>query len=295
MRRNNSWLVLALGLLLVPFLRAQTPQDSARKPFGWKIASPTATVYLVGSIHVAKPDLYPLHPAIEDAFSKAAVLGVEIDATNPAAAQALMSKALYPGAETIDSHIAREVVIQADDRLRRLGLSMAQLSKFKPWFIAETISIMELKRLGYTPENGIDVYFLQRAKGAKKIVELETADQQVGIFDGMNDKEQELFLLYTIKEVDDTREHAKEIFEAWQQGDAPRLEKFLTETSAKSPELLGIWQRLIDDRNKTMAAKIDEYLRSNDTHFIVVGSAHLVGEKGILNLLTKAGYKVEPL
>jgi uncharacterized protein YbaP (TraB family) len=290
MRRNSVWLAAAVFLLLLDVARA----DEA-KPFGWKVTSPGGTAYLVGSIHLAKPDLYPLHPAIEKAFEQSKALGVEIDATNPAAAQLLMTRALYPGGETIDAHLARDVLVQADERLRRLGLAMAQLSRFKAWFIAQTISVMELKRLGYSPEHGIDVYFLNKARGVKKIVELETAEQQVAIFDGMNDKQQELFLLETIKQVDDTQKHAQEIMEAWKLADTGRIETLMVKTSSDEPQLQGVWKMLIDDRNRTMTAKVEEYLRSGDTHFVVVGAAHLVGEKGMVSLLSKAGYKVEPL
>jgi hypothetical protein len=50
---------------------------------------------------------------------------------------------------------------------------------------------------------------------------------------------------------------------------------------------------MIDDRNDGMAKKIDGYLKTKDVHFVVAGAAHLMGEKGIVKLLEKAGYKVE--
>jgi uncharacterized protein YbaP (TraB family) len=36
-------------------------------------------------------------------------------------------------------------------------------------------------------------------------------------------------------------------------------------------------------------------LVGNETYFIVVGAAHLVGDNGLINLLTKKGYVVKQL
>jgi uncharacterized protein len=44
-----------------------------------------------------------------------------------------------------------------------------------------------------------------------------------------------------------------------------------------------------------MVAKIEGYLKSKTGYFVVVGAGHLVGEKGIITLLQKKGYKVEQL
>jgi uncharacterized protein YbaP (TraB family) len=41
-----------------------------------------------------------------------------------------------------------------------------------------------------------------------------------------------------------------------------------------------------------MAEKIKEYLSTNNTYFVVVGAAHLVGDKGIAKLMEKAGCSV---
>ena len=45
--------------------------------------------------------------------------------------------------------------------------------------------------------------------------------------------------------------------------------------------------KLFDDRNRQMAQKIDGYLATGQTHFIVVGAGHLVGETGLLKLLAR--------
>ena len=66
------------------------------------------------------------------------------------------------------------------------------------------------------------------------------------------------------------------------------IEKSLEE----HPELSPILDVIIFQRNMKMAEKIKGYLSTDDTYFVVVGAAHLVGGKGIVSLLEKAGYPV---
>jgi uncharacterized protein YbaP (TraB family) len=47
------------------------------------------------------------------------------------------------------------------------------------------------------------------------------------------------------------------------------------------------------DRNLNWLPKIEEYLITPKTEFVMVGTAHLIGEEGIIAQLKKLGYKVE--
>ena len=297
-------IVKRLYLLAAVFLFAFAPELSAQATnaagsgvFGWKIKSPTTTAYLVGSIHLAKPDLYPLDARLENAFggSSALVVEVDVDRQTEALAQQMMVKAAYPAGDRIDKHVSAEILKAADEELAKSGFGLAMFGQFKPWFVAQTVLLMELQRLGFSPTNGIDVYFLQKARGQKKILELETADSQIDMLNSFTDKEQEIFLLYTLKDLANTEKNINQILAAWKQGDAGGMEKILTESVKDMPELQSVYGKLIDNRNETMARTINGYLKTADTYFVVVGSAHLVGEKGLLNLLKKSGYSVEPL
>jgi uncharacterized protein len=44
-----------------------------------------------------------------------------------------------------------------------------------------------------------------------------------------------------------------------------------------------------------MVAKIEGFLKTGQTYFVVVGSGHLVGSKGIVNVLKEKGYMVQQL
>ena len=290
-----TWFAFSFAVTAQLFGQAASP--AVGKVFGWRVKSPSTTAYLVGSIHLAKPDLYPLNPRIESAFGDSGALVVEVDVTQQGGelVQQVMAKASYPPGEDITQHVSKEVLQRADTQLQKSGMGVPMFAQFKPWFLAQTVLLMELQRLGFSPTNGIDVYFLRKAKGQKKIMELETAASQIDLLNSFSDREQELFLLYTIKDIDNTEKNVNEILASWKQGDAQRMEKFLMASVNDMPELRAVYGKLVDDRNESMAKRIDGFLKTQGTYFIIVGSAHLVGEKGLLNLLKRAGYSVEPL
>jgi uncharacterized protein YbaP (TraB family) len=44
-----------------------------------------------------------------------------------------------------------------------------------------------------------------------------------------------------------------------------------------------------------MVSRIEEFLRSKETYFVIVGAGHLIGNKGIIEILRRKGYLVEQL
>ena len=63
----------------------------------------------------------------------------------------------------------------------------------------------------------------------------------------------------------------------------------------KYPELADQHRRMIDDRNRAMTVKITGMQSRGGTYFVVVGAAHLVGDKGIVALLEKRGQQPRQL
>jgi len=73
---------------------SETPSQE-QKSFLWKVQSRGNTVYLLGSIHLLRKEIYPLHRKIEEAFDRSAVLVVEADVNrlDPKVLQKLMETA----------------------------------------------------------------------------------------------------------------------------------------------------------------------------------------------------------
>src|SRR5512141_2753649 len=101
-----GFLVVFLGL----FSHAQQAQPDARRALLWKVTSPTATVYLLGSIHVVEKGMYPLAKPVEDAFAASKILAVEVNLrrfSKEELASMVQSRATYSDGSTISQHITK--------------------------------------------------------------------------------------------------------------------------------------------------------------------------------------------
>ena len=59
--------------------------------------------------------------------------------------------------------------------------------------------------------------------------------------------------------------------------------------------LSSIYEILIYDRNRKMVSKIEDFLKTKETYFVIVGAGHLIGGQGIVEILKAKGYTVEQL
>jgi len=293
--------MLALGVALTLFVSSALAGEKAvagQKSFLWEVRSKTATAYIIGSVHLATADIYPLPPKFEKSFDKASVLALEADpaqAKDEKLMQLMLSSALYPGNGTLREHLSRETYELAEHELAQLGLPMESFNRTRPWFLAMTLEILALQRLGFDPAYGIDVHFAGKAAGKKRIVELESFDYQIRLMNDFSDREQELFLLFTLKNLAMLKDGIEELMAAWRNGDTKSMEALVSRSLGESPELRPIFDKLIYRRNREMGGKVEKLLQGKETVCVIVGAGHLVGKEGIIDLLRGKGYSVEQM
>jgi uncharacterized protein YbaP (TraB family) len=154
---------------------------------------------------------------------------------------------------------------------------------------------MEILKLGLNPSYGIDMHFMNKASGKKKIVELESLEYQFDLLSGFDDDEQEAFLRYTLRDLHVLEQELQSMIDAWKSGDTETLESIVKKSTSGDFDMSSVYEKLITERNRNMVAKIEEYLEDDETYFIIVGAGHLVGEQGIIEILKDKGYSVKQL
>lgn len=296
---------LLLVLSLLVFTCAHAENDKA---FFWQVtpgndASDQTTVYLMGSIHFADKTFYPLRPEIVQAFDRSKYLAVELNVNelDQGEYNRLLSKeGIYTDGKTIKDVVSDETWQQLRQQLQQLNISYDAVKIYKPGVLVLTMTAIQVMQMGLDPQLGIDVHFLTKAsqQPVKQIIELESLQQQLGLF--INIPDGDLLLKETLHSMDEAESQMVEMVRYWKNGDEAYMSKLLFEDTLNDyPAFVAIYEDLFYARNQKMVSKIEDMLQQESavktSYFVVVGSGHLVGSKGIVNALREKGYKVDRL
>ena len=262
----------------------------------WKATTGQGVVYLVGSVHMLTKDYYPLAPALDAAFKDSDLLVEEVDLAemlSPNTQFSLLARGMLPAGQTLDTVVSPATLALVNARVGNLGMPLAALQQFKPWFLAMTLMAVEWQKAGFDAELGLDKHFYDRAKVDGKAVQgLETTDYQISRFDGMTRSQQDHFLAESLKDLDTETASVNKVADAWKAGDAPTVERFVLQDLKDDPEM---YQRLLVERNRNWLPKLVALFARPGHAFVVVGAAHLVGPDGLLAMLKAKGIRVEQL
>jgi uncharacterized protein YbaP (TraB family) len=290
-----KWLWL-LALTTVGHLTAQ-PATAPRNTHPlWEARGKSNSVYLLGSIHFAKDDFYPLAKPIEQAYERSSIIVFEanLGEMKSMETQATMLKAgMCPPGETLSQQVGKETYSALQSRLKNTGVDPSLLDPMKPWLASVTVVALELQKLGFNPGQGIDEHFYSRAKADKKEIRgLETVDFQISLFADLSREDSEFLLKSMLEDAARFPKIFADVIEAWKIGDAAKIEQLLLESTKKYPAIL---KKFLADRNRAWLPKIEELLAGDKNVFVVVGMGHLVGTDGVVQLLKKKGIRVEQL
>ena len=278
-----------LLFLSIPFAGAKTGNS-----FIWSFASGDNTVYLLGSIHVLNKGSYPLPEEIKNIYNccRRIVFETDLDSMDDSSMQGkMLRRGMYPKGQTLSDNISSETYEMLREKLETSGLSILQFDQFRPWMVALTITGSEMIRLGFDPELGLDRSFFNMAKqDSKELLFLESNEFQINLFSGLGRKKQEALLRQVLIEIKIIESMFADMVSAWKSGSAEKLNSIMNESFRGFPDL---HDRLITKRNRRWVAKILNMARQQGDLLVVVGAAHLVGEKSVVDLLRQKGYEVK--
>lgn len=263
-------------------------------------AKPAHVVWLFGTIHVGRPDWYPLPREVMTAFGTARRLVLETDLRDTAAvATAVARHALYPDGEQLDAHVSVQTYALLRDTAARLHVPITALSAMRPFAVATLLSELALQQDGYRADLGVDQMLLRLASDAGKPVEgIESPEFQMQLFSRLGGNEQEAMLREQLEGMRDgsAQREMQTMVNAWAHADSLAIEGLLAREAAKGTATAA-WMRdvLIDARNARMAQAVQALLPRPGPTFVAVGMAHLAGKNGIPQLLAQRGLHVKKI
>jgi uncharacterized protein YbaP (TraB family) len=264
----------------------------------YRISGHGRVAYLFGTVHVGASSFYPLAPEVSRALSVANRIVVELDTrANDAFARAVERHGSYGRGDDLRRHIAPDTLAELTTALHTRGISLASMSRRKPWLVANILLSLELAHHGYRRSKGVEQVLLAAAqrRGAP-VAELESADYQLALFDTMDDIQSERYLRDTLRELADgsALRRAQAVLDAWSSGNASALDALLADATGGGSAVAEFTRRmLLGRRNPEMVAHIEQLMRSSSVTFIGVGCLHLLGPNGLPRLLEHRGYLVE--
>ncbi|MAN45336.1 MAG: hypothetical protein CMF04_03915 [Hyphomonas sp.] len=170
------------------------------EPALWTLRDEDTTLYIMGTVHLLRPDLKWRSDAIDTALEEADTVVFEADVTSQQAASEMMrfisSKGMFTDGRQLTSLLSEVEQAELQKALDHLGLPLGAVQPMKPWWAAVNLSVMQIQQEGFDPNSGVEkVIELEAVADGKSFAYLETIDEQLGRLAGMPEDEQVDFLI----------------------------------------------------------------------------------------------------
>lgn len=294
----KRWMTLIVALLLTPWLGATYAEPTvtatqAGQGLLWRIekagVKPSVKPsYLLGTMHSEDPAIVALSKPVMAALERSDRVSLEM-VMDPENMDALSRAMQITSEPELPEVVGKDLYRQLVQPMSEQGVPEHILRGMKPWAAAMTLMVPK-SNTGLFLDR---VLYLEAIAKAKPVEGLETAAEQVAVFEGLDPADQVQLVKEALKAYPQLEQTYAELRDAYLKHDLQALvainDAALKEGDPAFVERVNA--RLIVDRNLRMAGRMQSGLASGNT-FFAVGALHLPGEQGILQLLRKQGYTV---
>ncbi len=264
----------------------------------WKIEGNELSTasYLYGTIHMIDADDYFLPTGTLAAMEAVEKVVFEIDMnemSDMSNMMGIMMKAFMKDGLTLKDLLSEADYKVVGDHFQKIGLPLMMLERIKPMFLsALAYGDMDPEGLQTGSIKSYEMEFFEIAESAgKSVAGLETIEFQMGLFDSIPYKDQAEMLVETIKHSDTESDEFEKMTAMYKAQDITAMIEMVTDETEQLSEHEDL---LVGKRNSSWIPIMEKMMKVQPT-FFAVGAAHLAGEKGVINLMKKAGYKVTPI
>ena len=254
--------------------------------------------YLFGTHHLIPIQFLDSVPGLFKAFNDCETVVGEIVLNNIDASEKIQQAAIMPNHKKMSDLLTVEEYKLVDNELKSvLKLGLKEVSVMNPTLILTMYEMEKYKKLtGFSDDKQSDSYFqLVAVEKNKKVIGLETIDQQIAILFGNGSLERQAnVLVESIRKKDNIlmeMTQLNRLYKAGKLNDLLLLSKGKGEITDMTDEE---FKKMADERNAEWITKLPNLMQKSSC-FIAVGALHLPGQNGLLKLLEKQGYKVSSM
>lgn len=261
----------------------------------WRVDKGGRSSWLYGTIHIAERGWMFPGPTLLQALREAEQLAFELDLTDPAIVARLQKGMLAPpGQPALPPALAQRLAAQA-----RAQCAGTTLNGLRPEMQAMTLVALAGRRLGLEPAYGVDVFLEGLGRGmGKPLVSLESPEEQLRLLvrdDPAGTQAQVSDILDDLERPNGLQILAR-MAQDWAQSNLDDLDLYAQWCEClQTDSQRALYQRMVVDRNLTMAARVNDLHSGGKRTLVAVGALHLVGPQGLPALLQARGYTVTRL
>ncbi|UYO00039.1 MAG: TraB/GumN family protein [Devosia sp.] len=262
-------------------------------PALWKVSDADSSVWLFGSVHMLPPGTDWRTSYFDKVLAKADRVYLETD-IGPEAQMRITPLSMELGFSTGGVLLSDRVPSDVIDRMRELAneynVPMPLLLAMRPWMAATTLSVGVLADAGYDPNLGVEMIVTSEVP-AERMGYLESPEDQIGILAGGSDEEQVAMLVATLDSAPAMQADIDAMIDAWLGGHPEGLgDAFMAQMGGYHEDTMA---RLIDIRNSNWVEQIETMLADNESAFLIVGAAHLIGDVSVVKMLEDKGFSAQ--
>lgn len=293
--------------LLAALLSLTLGMTCASAQLLWKVTGNgiKEATYLFGTHHLAPVSMLDSVTGFDSAMASVDGVIGEIDmsaATDPANMQTIITMSMAPADSLLTSLLTTAQIDSVDTVLARLTggqLTVAGMARVKPATLATQLAMLEHMTdpvIAEAVSSGqqLDTKVQQLAREAGKRVDgFETLEQQLRILMGAPLHEQAEALMETVRGCLDgtANEKVGKLNRAYLERNLDSIAEIFFDPAQMTADEM---KRLVTDRNMAWAGKLDTLMHERPV-MVAVGCGHLPGDKGLIALLRRMGYTVEPV
>lgn len=247
--------------------------------------------YLFGTFHLLCKDDIRFSEQLKKAVKTADEVYMEMDMDDPST---MLSGLLYMnmknGKKLKDLYSESEYKKIESYFKDSLGMPMMMFQSIKPYFL---VAMLYPKMMNCTNASGVEEELMKIAKDDKKEIRgLETIQFQASVFDSIPYEWQAKELLKNIDSFPKYKKEFDTMLLQYKNQQLSLMEKSLSKSEFGSDSKYE--DLLLTNRNKNWVSQLNKIMQ-NESVFVAVGAGHLVGGQGLISLLRKQGYTVQPL
>lgn len=257
--------------------------------------------YLFGTHHIAPVSVIDSVPGMSEAISGVDKIYGEMimsEATTPQSQQVMMSYAMAPQDSLLTSVLAPAQLDSLNTMLKRYMGPMGSANQFaqlKPAMLSTLLALMQSQTIfpNFNPQQQLDGEIQKRGAAiGKEIGGFETIQDQCNALFGSSIIEQAESLMDMVRHDDQSAGMAKKLAQAYLSGDLNAMLALMEDPANGASEE---WtERMINRRNANWM-RVMAGLLPTASVLIAVGAGHLPGDEGLISLLRKNGYSVDPV